>query len=111
MALTEISSGTYTTTDATETQVVDITSAGVYTFEIDTNNMVNGDLIELRIYTKVLSGGTRRVAWTATYQNVQGAPNKYSVPVPAMREFRVTLKNTTWTGGQNRDFPWTVLAF
>lgn len=73
---------------------------------IDTANLANGDLIELRIYTKCLSGGTERLAYLRTYRNAQGAPLKYSPPVPADISFRCTIKQTTGTG---RTFPWAIL--
>ena len=98
---------------ATQTAVVDTehtldteTVAGVYVLVVDTVNMVNGDVLELRIKTKYASGGTSRLAYSQTYAHVQSDPIKYSVPVPVDTEIICTLKQTAGTA---RDFPWNLL--
>jgi hypothetical protein len=107
MPLTEKASGTQTAVVGTEHTLLDTNDLGVYVLEVDANAMALGDVVELRIYSKVTNGGTTRLAYEATYAHVQGEPNKYSVPVPAMRNFKATLKQTA---GVARSFPWTVLA-
>jgi len=64
-------------------------------------------MVEFRIYTKVLSGGTSRLAYQVTYTGVQGEPIKYSVPVPANIEIRATIEQT---GGTLRAYPWALLS-
>jgi hypothetical protein len=106
MAWTEVTTGSKTT-DGTEQDVVGtITTNGTYVFVIDTANMVNNDAIEIRIKTKVRSGDTSRVAYFATYMNVQGEPNKYSIAIPVSIELIVTLKRVN---GSDRAYPWSLL--
>jgi hypothetical protein len=96
-----------TTTDGTEQTLATDTAGGVYVVALDTGAMVNGDTIEVRVKTKVRTGGTSRLAYYAVYSHAQGAPNKYSVPVPADVEIAVTLERT---GGTDRAYPWKLLA-
>lgn len=103
---TLVTSGT-TTTDGTEQTLFTDTTNKTYIFVIDTNAMANGDIIEIRAKTKVLSGGTSREAYFVTYAHVQAQPNKYSVPIPANIELVVTLKRTA---GTDRAYPWALLS-
>lgn len=107
MAVSEHSGGSQSATIDTEHTLATITDSGTYVFVVDTANMVNGDTLELRIYTKARSGGTSRLAYSASYTNLQAAPQKYSVPVPSNVEFVATLKQVDGTG---RAFPWAVLV-
>lgn len=108
MAVESVASGTQTATIDTEHTLTTQTAAGVYVLVVDTNNMVNGDVVILRIKTKVLSGGTTRLAYPAYYAHAQSDKNKYSVPVPipASREIVATLEQTDGTG---RAYPWEML--
>jgi hypothetical protein len=107
MALTLVDSGTKTT-DGTEQTLSSQTNSGTYVLAIDLGAMANGDVVEIRIKTKVLSGGTSRLAYFATYANAQGVPNVYSVPVPANIEFVATVKRVS---GSDRAYPWALLSF
>jgi hypothetical protein len=109
MAVISKASGTQTATISTEHTLTTQTDAGSYVLVVDTANMALGDILELRIKTKVLSAGTTRLAYMVPYLHIQGEPNKYSVPVPipASREIICTLKQTAGTG---RAFPWEVLT-
>ena len=84
-----------------------VTTAGTYVLVVETNAMVNGDTLELRLYLKTLSGSTSRVAYEAIYVNVQGVPVKVSIPVPTTHEIKATLKQTAGTG---RAFPWELVS-
>lgn len=106
MAVSEVDGGSVTT-DGTEQTLTTQTTAATYVLVTDTANMVNGDMIELRLKTKARSGGTSRQAYVVTYQNVQGNPNKYSVPVPANVEIVATIKRV---GGSDRAYPWGLLS-
>ena len=106
MALTSVASGTQTAVVNTEHTLDTETVAGAYVLVVDTVNMVNGDVLELRLKTKAITGGTSRLAYLATYANVQGEPNKYSIPIPVSDELVATLKQTA---GTSRDFPWNLL--
>ncbi len=78
-----------------------------YVLCVDCGAMVNGDILELRLLTKVLSGGTSRLAYYVVYAHIQGQPQKYSVPVPANIELVATLKQTAGTA---RSYPWSLLS-
>lgn len=110
MAWTVDSSGTKTATaSGTEDTLVDNTSPGGNTFTLytDMSNLANGDIVELRIYVKILTGGTLRVAWVQSYTNAQGSDNAIamSIPVIGFWNIKFTLTVTTST---SRDFPWEV---
>lgn len=100
-------SGTQAATLTTEHTLATITSAGTYLLAVDANAMVNGDVTELRIYIKTLSGSTSRVAYYVSYAHIQGEPVKFSVPVPTTHEFKATLKQQTGTG---RSYDWEIIA-
>lgn len=74
--------------------------------------MVAGDILELRIYKKVLTGGTLRVAYKVSYSDAQPADDVYKISVPFSNDLveaasaRCTLKQTAGTG---RAFPWKVI--
>lgn len=108
MTVTSNQSGSQTAVINTEhTLGVAITAPGVYVLVVDANAMANSDVLELRIYTKAKSGSTERLAFYTTFANVQGEPNKMSIPVPIDQSFKATLKQTAGTG---RAFDWNILS-
>lgn len=108
MTVASNQSGVQTAVIATEhTLGTAITAAGVYVLVVDTNAMVNGDVLELRIMTKAKPGGALRQSYFATYVNAQSDANKHSVPVPVDTEIQFTLKQTA---GTSRSFDWNILA-
>lgn len=107
MPLTVIAEADQTAVVGTEHTLVTDTTNKVYVLAVDTGNMALGDILELRIKTKVRTGGVSRQAYSKTFAHVQGDPNKYSVPVPADVEIVATLKQTAGTG---RVFPWKLLS-
>lgn len=107
MSITVIASGTQTATISTEHDLATDTANHTYVLKVDTAAMVASDLVELRLYSKCLSGGTERLAYVVSYQHAQGEPMKYSVPIPENISLRATLKQTAGTG---RAFPWALLA-
>ena len=112
MAVTAFASGTQSATINTEHFVSNVNEAGVYTFHVDTNNMVAGDVLELRAYQMVLTGGTARVAYFQLFVGEQPADDKIKISVPISNELtdsqalRFSLKQTAGTG---RNYPWKVL--
>ena len=82
------------------------TTAGVYVLVVDTNEMVNGDITVLSIFTKCVHDGTSRLAFEAIYANVQSDPIKYSPPIPIDVEIKCTLMQTDGTA---RDYAWSLL--
>lgn len=96
-----------TATINTEHTLYEATANYNFVLVVDTSNMVNSDVTELKIYTKALSGGTAAIAYYAVYAHAQAQPIKYSVPVPANIYFKATLKQTEGTG---RAYPFAVLS-
>jgi len=106
MTIASADSGTQTATIDTEHVLATETEAGVYILVVDTANMINGDVVILKIKTKYASGGTSRLAFSATFANAQAELNKYSPPIPIDAEIICTLEQTDGTG---RNFPWNLL--
>ena len=71
MSVSAFGSGTQTATVTTEHTLSDVNVAGSFLLEVDTVNMVDGDVLELRVYAMVLTGGTRRVAYFKRYMGSQ----------------------------------------
>ena len=107
-------SGTQTVaTIGTEYVLADLTSPfAVFQVLVDISAMLSGDTVELRAYTKILSGG---VLNSALYQNFTGAPTglgdqiAISMPIVSDIDIRFTLKQTGGATGHN--FPWKVVSF
>ena len=105
-----IDSGTQTAVINTEHNLGSAVTAGkVLVLAVDAAAMQAGDTLQLRIKTKVLGGGTERVAYYQSYSDAQDTDDliKYSVPVPATHHFQATLKQTAGTG---RAFPWEIIS-
>lgn len=107
MAWTD-TSGSQTATISTEHSIATPTAQGTYVFEVDTVNLVNGDLVELRCYSKT-DGTNYRQVWKGTYQHVQINVTKVSPPLAlgnvSGAQLKFTLKQTAGTG---RAFPWLI---
>jgi hypothetical protein len=106
MSWTLSSSGTPTLSIGSETTLVTDTNNATFVLEVDVTNMVNGDLLEIRIYTVTLSGGALTQAWKGTYQHNQVNDHKISPPIASDQSLKCTLKQTAGTG---RAFPWKLL--
>jgi hypothetical protein len=102
---TSNSNGSQTAVISTEHTLATITTSGSFVLGIDTNAMVLGDKLTLRVKAKVRSIGTTRLAYTANYAHVQGEQVKFSIPVPSTNEVVFTLLQTAGTG---RAFPWEI---
>lgn len=106
-------SGTHSITSV-EHIVQDINAAGTYTFHVDMNAMAAGDVVELRVYQMVLTGGTRRVAYYAAFTGAQPADDLVKISVPISNELtdagalRFTIKEPR---GGGEAFPWKVLKY
>ncbi len=118
MAVTAAGSGTKTvSTINTPETLLDVNAAGTYTLHVDTVNMAAGDMLELRIYQMVLTGGTRRVCYYVSYTDAQSADDLIKVSVPISNELtdtgalRFELNQKLPSGGTTRAFPWKVLKY
>jgi len=114
MAVTNYASGTQTAVVGTEHTLSGVNVVGTFTFHVDTAAMVDGDILELRIYQIILTGGTSRVVYIASFYGTQVEGEVIKISVPVSNELteddalKFTLKQTFGTG---RDFPWKVLKY
>jgi hypothetical protein len=112
MAVTADGSGTQTATVGTEHTLKSVNTAGVFSLHVDKNAMASGDVLELRVYRIVLTGGTARVVKIYTFDGAQPADDLIFDSRPFSNELtdadslKFTLKQTFGTG---RAFPWKVL--
>jgi hypothetical protein len=58
MGVSAFGQGTQSATVGTEHFVSSPNVAGLYSFHVDTVNMVDGDILQLRVYQMILTGGT-----------------------------------------------------
>jgi hypothetical protein len=114
LAVTAQGSGTLTATGgAVEDTLLDVAIAGTFTLHVDKNAMVAGDILRLRIYQMVLTGGTRRVAYEAWFFDVPPASDLIAISVPISNELtdagalRFTLMQDG--AGTDKAYPWKVL--
>jgi len=106
MAWTTDSSGTQTAVISTEHVLDTPNTVGTYKFKVDTVNLANGDVLELRIYEQI-DGTNYRQCWKGTYQHAQLNTGKISpVHETSGNTLKFTLKQTAGTG---RSFPWQVI--
>ena len=114
MGITIQASGTTGQTVGTELTLCDIAEVGTFTAHIDLNLMAAGDVVELRWYQMILTGGTRRVAYLDRRADVQAADNLIAISVPISNELtdagalRFSINQTK---GTTRAFPWKVLHY
>ena len=107
MSITVEASGTQSAVTATSYTLSQPTTAGVYQFITDLNELAGSDVIELRVEMKVLTAGTKRVLFSATYGGAQSEPIKMSPPVSVPFGADFILNNIS--SGATRSIPWSVL--
>lgn len=106
MSVAVNTSGTQAATISTEHVLATVASGACLQLLVDVNAMVNGDVVEIRVYGKVLSGGTERVMFRGTYgPGIPAEKIVFSPPVISPHHFKATLKQTAGTG---RSFPWAI---
>lgn len=114
MAVTAHASGTQTATVTTEHFLTSPNVAGTFTLHVDTVNLAAGDVLELRVYQMVLTGGTQRVAYLARYADAQPTDDLIKISVPISNELTDTNSlrfSLTQTKGTGRAFPYKVLKY
>ncbi len=104
---TSLASGSQVTTVGTEHTLATNTSGVTFVLSVDLNALAAADVVELRLYTKVKSSSTERLAWCRHYKGVQQEPNKYTIPIPADVSLRATLKQVV---GTSVTIDWSLLA-
>lgn len=102
-------SGTQTAVIGTEHTLASQTNNGTLAVVVDLINMAASDILELRIKTKVLTGGVLRTVYYQKYIDAQAADDviAISIPLPSDIQADFTLKQTAGTG---RNFPWKILS-
>ena len=114
MAVTAYAQGTLSSNVGSEDFLSSPNVAGTFTLHVDTVNMVAGDVVELRVYQMVLTSGTSRVAYFASYSGVQVADDLIKISVPVSNELtdtnalRFSLKQTY---GTSRNYPYKILRY
>lgn len=112
MAVTEFDSGTQTCVITTEHTLASVGVAGVFELVLDLNALANGDVLEVRAKTRILSGGTVRTVVLWTFADAQPADDLIQTMVPIANDLVeagtlvYTIKQTRGTG---RAIPWKVL--
>jgi hypothetical protein len=112
MAVTAHASGTQTCTIGTEHFLSSPNVAGVFELLLDLNALAAGDVLEVRAYKMVLTGGTSRVALFQVFIDAQPDDGKVAISEPVSNELtdtnavRFSIKQTRGTG---RSIPWVVL--
>lgn len=107
MALTVVTTGTLTMSGSEQTLGAAQTSAGVYVLALDLINLAAGDVAELYIYVKTLTGSTARLLDKITWTNAQGDPNFQTVPIVVPYEVTFKLKQPT---GSARNVDWAIIT-
>lgn len=109
MAITVENSGTYTTNPGTEEDLDSVTGPGIYQLEADINAITGDEIITLRVYKKVLSGGTERLEEESSWHGIQGIPIVRMPPIVIPHNGASALRFTAeQTGGSARSMPWSV---
>lgn len=114
MAVTAHASGTQTATGGgTEDFLTSPNVAGTFVLMVDTVNMVAGDILDLKVYKMVLTGGTTRVAYHQRYEGAQPTTDLIKISVPISNELTdtnaVRFSLTQSGAGTDKAFPWVVL--
>ncbi len=114
MAVTAHATGTLSTTGSgTEDFLTSPNVTGTFVLKVDTNDMANADVIEVRVYAMVLTGGTARVCYYARIDGVQPATDKILMSVPISTDLaesnalRFSITQVAGTAGIS--LPWCVM--
>lgn len=104
---------TQSATIGTEHSLLSVSTAKTRVLVVNLKNMAASDRVELRVYSKVLTGDTiatgnsTTLVYTATYQGVQSEPVVQSVPIASGYAALFSLKQTA---GAGRTFDWHVVT-
>ena len=109
MPVASAASGTQTSVIGTEHTLSNQTTVGFYQLSVNLTNMVNGDVVELRIKSKTLTGDTEEEVYSTIYSHDQGTcPIALSPPLPVLFSVTATLKQTA---GAVHAYPWNLLSW
>lgn len=104
---TEVASGTLNATVGTEHTVWEDTAAnGTYQWAVNLSNLAAGEIVELRVYRRILGTDTAPTLYLVqSYSGPVADPVVVSTPVLTTKHIRFTLKQVNGTG---RSYPWVV---
>lgn len=106
MAASVTDSGSQTATVSTEHSLYDNAAAGTFQLAVDTNNLASTEVVELRVYTKVINtSGTYRQVAVVSIQAGDPSAAALSPPILCPNGVKFTLKQLSGTG---RSFDWAV---
>lgn len=118
MSVTAYASGTLTCTGGgVEDFVTSPNVAGTFTFHVDLNTIVAGDVIDAKIYSIILTGGTTRLTYQQRFEgsSIASGSEKNHISVPISNELTDTnsLRFSLTQSGPNSDkaIPWKVLRY
>ncbi len=80
--------------------------SGTFMPRIDLSNMADGDIVEIRGYTKANGSGSEGQSWVVSFANKQTDVVPPLPATPTAEDYKVTLKQTA---GTNRTYQWSVL--
>lgn len=110
MTITNFASGT-TTADGSEQFLSSPNVVGEFALALDLSNMAAGDILEVRAYKMVLTGGTQRAFWFQAFYGAQPAINLIALSAFIPNDLtdtnavRFSIKQTS---GTNRAYAWKV---
>lgn len=111
MAITEThqNSATVTTTEhflaSNSTTKTDQTTDGIYQLVLELNNLANGDEYRVRVYERISSGGTTRIAEEWVIAHAQSTPIWYTPALTFMHGWEYSL---TKLAGTDRAIAWSI---
>lgn len=83
------------------------TSTDTFVFLVNTENMVDGDVVELTVRSRATVGGAELVASRVVRNNVQANPYEFSIPIVSLFRLKVYLEQTVGTA---RTFDWNLIT-
>jgi hypothetical protein len=81
------------------------TSDGVYQLWLEVNNLANGDEYQVRVYEKISSGGTARIAMEWTISHAQTQPLWVTPSLMLIHGWEFSL---TKLAGTDRSIAWSI---
>ncbi len=103
MAWTLAASGPTTISSTSEVTIATDVTNGTYVLQVDTAQMVSGDLLQIRVYTATVT--TTSQMWLGSYQHVQTNPIKATPPIASDVSIKCTLTQLAGT----KAFEWKLL--
>src|SRR5579863_9590896 len=99
-------SGNLTADGLEDTLASGTAASGTFMPRVNLANMADGDVVELRGYTKANGSDTEGQLWYISFANKQSDVLPPLPATPTAEDYKVTLKQTA---GTNRTFQWSVL--